>query len=191
MQWISVLIVAALTFGVCYLFDKGFAKLFRNREQHKSGLAVRLHKRYAVVGVLLMILGVAALFVGFDGSKTLLIGGVIVLLMGAGLIVYYLSFGVFYDADSFVLSTFGKKDAVYRFGDIKEQRLYAIQGGSLVVELHLADGQALSLQSTMEGMMPFLDHAFAAWCRQTGRDPENCPFHDPANAQWFPGGEDA
>lgn len=191
MQWISVILVAALTFGVCYLFDKGFARIFRNQEQHKSGLTVRLHKRFAAIGVILVVLGIAALFVGLDGSKALLIGGIIVLLMGLAMVVYYLSFGVFYDENTFIWTTFGKKSTVYRFGDIKEQRLYVIQGGSLVVELHLTDGRALSLQTTMDGMMPFLDHAFGAWCRQTGQDPEDCPFHDPANAQWFPGGEEA
>ena len=116
----------------------------------------------------------------------LLAGGIIVLLMGAALITYYLTFGVFYDDDSFILTTFGKKSVTYRFADIRMQQLYVVQGGNIVIELHLSDGRALSLQSGMEGTYPFLDHAFTAWCRQTGRDPENCPFHDPANSLWFP-----
>ena len=31
-----------------------------------------------------------------------------------------------------------------------------------------------------------LDAAFAAWCAQTGRDPEKCDFHDPSQSLWFP-----
>ena len=108
------------------------------------------------------------------------------LLMGAALITYYMSFGIFYDADSFILTTFGKKSVVYRFADIRAQQLYTIQGGGVLVELHMADGRTVSIQSAMEGAYPFLDHAFAAWCRQTGRDPESCGFHDPSQSLWFP-----
>ena len=122
-------------------------------------------------------------------GKALLIGGIVVVLMGIGLIVYYLTFGVYYDDNSFILASFGKKSETYSFRDIKEQRLYTVTGGSSVIELHLTDGRALSLHSTMEGTYPFLDHAFYAWCRQTGRKPEECDFHDPSKSCWFPGVE--
>ena len=166
--------------------DKGFTKSFRNQIQHKSGLSVRLSKRYALFGLILTVVGLLAICMGLTDGAVLLWGGVIVLLMGAGLITYYLTFGIFYDADSFIFTTFGKKSVVYSFSDIREQKLYVVQGGSIIVELHMADGRAVSLQSTMEGTYPFLDHAFAAWCRQTGRNPEECEFHDPSNSLWFP-----
>ena len=190
MEMLIVILVMALTFGGCFLVDKGFTKLFRSQAEHKSGKAVRLNKRFATIGIILVILGVAALFMGMGGTRILLFGGPVVLLMGVGLIVYYMTFGVFYDMDSFVLTTFGKKSATYRYGDIKEQRLYVIQGGSMVVELHLTDGRVASLQTTMTGALDFLDHAFSAWCRQTGRDPETCEFHDPSRFVWFPGMEE-
>ena len=190
MNLITVLIVAAATFGVCYLFDKGFTAKFRGKAQHRSGLAVRLSKRYAAFGLILAILGLTAVFTGLTNGMVLLVGGFIVMLMGIGLIVYYMTFGVFYDADSFILTTFGKKSTVYSFRDIQGQKLYIVQGGSVIVELHMADGRAVGLQSAMEGIYPFLDHAFAAWCRQTGRDPEHCEFHDPSNSLWFPTVED-
>ena len=191
MQLAAVIIIAALTFGVCYLFDKGFVSLFRNKVQHRSGLAVRVNKRYAVFGLLLLVLGIAAIFSGLNGEKIMLFGGILILIVGVGLIVYYMTFGVFYDDDSFILTTFGRKSVTYRFEDIKEQRLYVVQGGNVVIELHLRDGRSVSLQSTLEGTYPFLDHAFSAWCRQTGRDPEKCDFHDPSRSLWFPSGEDA
>ena len=180
------ILVAAAVFGLCFAVDKGFAKSFRNQIQHKSGLAVRLSKRYALFGLILTVVGILAICMGLTDGTVLLWGGVIVLLMGAGLITYYLTFGIFYDADSFIFTTFGKKSVVYSFSDIREQKLYVVQGGSIIVELHMADGRAVSLQSTMEGTYPFLDHAFAAWCRQTGRNPEECEFHDPSNSLWFP-----
>ena len=186
MQYLAVLLIAALVFGVCYLFDKGFEKLFRSQAQHYSGLSVRLNKRYAAFGAILITLGVAAFFTGMESGLVLKIGGILVVLMGAALVVYYATFGIFYDEDSLILTTFGKRSSTYRYRDIKGQKLYIIQGGSVVVELHMADGRSVNLQSAMVGAYPFLDHAFAAWCRQTGRDPEDCEFHDPSQSLWFP-----
>ena len=65
-----------------------------------------------------------------------------------------------------------------------------MQGGNIIVELHMDDGTTVSLQSAMEGINPFLDTAFAAWCLQTGRDPQSCDFHDPSQSLWFPTVED-
>ena len=187
---IIVLVIAALTFGICYLFDKGYTNTFRNKIQHHSGLAVRLNKRYAIFGLILTVLGILAVCSGIGGDTVLLVGGIAVLLIGLGLITYYLTFGIFYDADTFLYTSFGKKSVEYRFGDILTQQLYVVQGGGIIIELHLKDGKAVSLQSAMEGTYPFLDHAFAAWCRQTGRDPESCDFHDPSQSLWFPTVED-
>lgn len=186
MQYIAVILIAAAVFGVCYLFDKGFVTLFRNKVQHRSGLAVRANKRYAVVGLVLGVLGIAAVIKGILDGVALVIGGILVLLIGIGLIVYYLSFGIFYDEDTMLITGFGRKDREYHFRDIQGQKLYMVQGGSTVVELHMADGRTVNLQSTMEGTYPFLDHAFSAWCRQKGIDEESCEFHDPANSLWFP-----
>ena len=180
------ILVPVLVFGVCFAVDKGFSKTFRNQIQHRSGLSVRLSKRYALFGLILTLVGVLAICVGLTDESILRWGGIAVLLMGLGLITYYLTFGIFYDADSFILTTFGRKSTVYSFADIQEQKLYVVQGGSVIVELHMTDGRAVGLQSTMEGTYPFLDHAFSAWCRLTGRDPEDCDFHDPANSLWFP-----
>ena len=180
------ILVAAAVFGICFAVDKGFTKSFRNQVQHKSGLSVRLSKRYAVFGLFLTVIGILAVCVGLTDESVLLWGGVIVLLMGFGLITYYMTFGIFYDADSFILTTFGKKSVVYSFSDIQEQKLYVVQGGSTLVELHLSDGRAVSIHTRMDGAYPFLNHAFSAWCRQTGRNPEDCEFHDPSNSIWFP-----
>ncbi len=186
MQFIAIVIIAALIFGVCYAVDKAFTKAFRSKAQHRSGMAVRANKRYGIFGVLLTILGIMAICVGLKSGLVLSIGGLIVLAMGACLAVYYLSFGVFYDGDTFLLSRFRKKDVEYAYKDILGQKLYIVQGGNIIVELHLTDGSALSLQSNMDGVFPFLDTAFAAWCIQTGRDPQSCDFHDPSQSLWFP-----
>lgn len=190
MEFIAILFVAAVIFGICFLVDKAFSKLFRSKAQHRSGKAVRANKRYGVFGVILTILGIMAICVGVTDGPVLLWGGVVVLALGICLAVYYLSFGIFYDGETLLYSRFGKKDLVYSFKDIVGQKLYLIQGGSTVIELHMADGSAVSLQSTMDGVFPFLDTAFAAWCLQTGRDPQSCDFHDPSQSIWFPTVED-
>ena len=186
MTFFLILLIAAAVFGLCFAVDKAFTKIFRSKAQHRSGLAVRASKRYGLFGVILSVLGIMAACVGISDGAVLLWGGIIVLLMGICLAVYYLSFGVFYDGETFLLSRFGKKDITYRFDQIQGQKLYLVQGGNVIIELHMTDGNTVSLQSTMDGVYPFLDTAFAAWCMQTGRDPQSCDFHDPSQSLWFP-----
>ena len=186
MTFFLILLIAAAVFGLCFAVDKAFTKCFRSKAQHRSGMAVRANKRYGLFGVILSVLGIMAICVGIADGSVLLWGGIIVLLMGICLAVYYLSFGVFYDGETFLLSRFGKKEVTYRFCEIKGQKLYLVQGGNVIIELHMTDGNTVSLQSTMDGVYPFLDTAFAAWCLQTGRDPQSCDFHDPSRSLWFP-----
>ena len=181
-----ILLVVIATFGLCYFFDKGFQKFFRSKDQHHSGLSVRLNKMYSIAGVLLSVLGVLAVINGATENKTLLYGGVFILIFGIGLCIYHLSFGIFYDGDAFVYTTFGKKEATYRYSDICTQKLYMITGGSIVVELHMVDGKTVSVHTTMNGAYPFLDAAFNSWCAQKGIEADSCDFHDPANHLWFP-----
>lgn len=185
MEYIAVVIIAALVFGVCFLIDKGFTKLFRSQAQHMSGKAVRLSKRYGSIGLIIAVIGLAAVFTGLGDGWVLTVGGAVLVVLGIGLVVYYMTYGVFYDEDSFIFMTFGKRATTYAYKDIKAQQLYNNQG-HLLIELHMADGKAIHLQSTMNGCFDFMDHAFAAWLRQTGRTKETCPFHDPANSCWFP-----
>lgn len=189
MDFLIVIAVIAVTFGLMFLADKGFAKLFRNQAQHRSGRSVRLNKRYGAFGLILFALGVAAVFAGLSNGLLLLVGGSVVILVGIGLIVYYMTFGVFYDEDSFILMTFGKKQTVYRFDQIRTQQLFTASGNT-VIELCLNDGRTFHLHGSMEGTYAFMDAAFAGWLRQTGRTKEDCPFYDPENSCWFPNVEE-
>ena len=189
-QFLPIALIAAVIFGLCYLVDKTFSKLFRSKAQHRSGMAVRANKRYGIFGVVLTVLGIMAIFVGITDGPVLLWGGAIVLLMGVSLAVYYLSFGIFYDGESLLLQRFGKKDVTHYYKDIVGQKLYLIQGGNIVVELHMKNGSAVSVQSSFDGVYPFLDTAFAGWCLQTGRNPQDCDFHDPSQSLWFPAVEE-
>ena len=190
MSTLFVLFLAAAIFGICFAVDKAFTKAFRSKAQHRSGLAVRANKLYGLAGLVLSILGILGFLTGLGANILLLIGGLVVLALGIALIVYYLSFGIFYDGETMLVCAFGKKDREYFFREIQGQKLYLIQGGNIMVELHMSDGSAVSLQSSMEGIYTFLDTAFAAWCMQKGIDPQSCTFHDPGQSLWFPTVED-
>lgn len=181
----AYVIIIALTFLICWLADKGFTKLFRGKPQHKSGKSLRLNKHYGGFGLILFVLGLAALFTGFANGWLLLVGGSCMILLGVGMVVYYMTFGVYYDADSFVFTTFGKKSKTFSFGDICNQQLYA-SGRQIVIELYMKNGATVQLNSRIKGVYAFMDHAFDAWLKQTGRTKEECPFHDPDNSCWFP-----
>ncbi len=182
-----VVLVIVSTLLLCWLVDKGFEKIFRNKPQHVSGKSVRLNKYYGVGGLLLTVLGISSFFTGITNDTSLLIfGGILLIIVGIALIVYYMTFGVFYDNDSFVLTTFGKKSTTYRYADIQGQQLYRNQGGSVLIELYLRGGRSVQLQSTMKDVYDFMDAAFAGWCYQRGVKKEDCAFYDPDNSCWFP-----
>lgn len=191
MSLIFIIIVAALVFSACALVDRLFTAKFRGKAQHRSGMAVRVSKQYGVFGVALSVLGVLAIGVGITGGMALMICGLVVFIMGICLAVYYLTHGIFYDGESFLVASFRKKDQVYRYDQILEQKLFLVQGGNVIIELYLEDGNSVSLQSSMVGVYLFLDTAFAGWCMQKGLDPQACDFHDPSKSWWFPHEEEA
>ena len=181
------LLVIAATFGVMFALDKGLTKLFRSRAQHRSGTAVRLKKHYGLLSLALMALGLLAIVTWFtDKTLALLVGGVLILPGGAVLGIYYLTHGIFYDDDSFLYVSFGNKGREYRYGDIVGQKLYEIQGGSLLVELHMTDGSTVSVQGNMEGAPTFLDKAAHARMRQLGLNSHECAWFDESEGRWFP-----
>ena len=182
----DILIVITATFLLCFLLDKGFTTLFRSKAQHKSGMAVRLNKRFGTFGILLIVLCIAGLMASIENGLPMLIGSSILGVVGIGLIGYYVSFGIYYDEDSFLVSGFGKKDVQYGYGDIRHQLLYTMQGGGTIVELHMVNGDAVQIMSTMPEYEKFLNYAFAHWCKAKGLDPDNCDFHDTQNSIWFP-----
>lgn len=191
MQLFAILFTAAVIFGICWAVDKLFTKLFRSKAQHRSGLAIRANKRYGVFGVMLSVLGILGLIAGVNGEKILTWSGIAVLLMGIVFSVHYLSFGIFYDGESFLVCRFGKKDQEHFYREITGQKLYVVTGGNVIIELQLSDGSTVSVQSNMEGVYPFMDTAFAGWCMQMGKTAEQCSFYDPSRSWWFPHEEEA
>ncbi len=188
--YIAIAIIAALVFLICFLVDKGFSKLFRSQSQHHSGTAVRLNKRYGSVGLVMTALGVGVLFAGLPSNWLFIGSSVLIMALGVGLVVYYMTFGVFYDQESFILTTFGRRSTTYRYDEIRGQQLYITTGNHTVIEIILKDGRTFHLQSAMPGVYDFMDTAFSAWLTSTGKAINECDFYDPKNSCWFPTVED-
>lgn len=186
----AILILAAITFCVCFAADKGFQRLFRSAPQHMDGRSVRLHRWVGLAGLAVTVLGVFGIMAGVPGDWLLIAGGAVLVVLGLGLCVYYLSFGIYYDARSFVRMTFGRKSDTFLYGQIKAQQLYITQG-KVLVELHMEDGRVVQLQAGLTGREEFLEQAFAGWLKQRGLRREDCAFYDPENSCWFPPLEEA
>lgn len=181
----DIVIIALLVFGICFALDKLFQRLFRSQNQYRSGTAVRLNKRYGSIGILLTVLAIAAILAG---GWVMIIGGCVVLITGLCLVAYYLSYGIYYDKESFLYTRFGRKAIVYPYRDIQAQLLYS-NSGSILIELHMQDGKTVPLPSSMVGVYDFMDTAFSGWLQQTGKKQEDCAFYDPDNSCWFPPAE--
>lgn len=189
MEYIFVALFAAAVLGLCWLADKGYTKLFRGKAQHKSGLSLRQNKRYGSIGFVLAVIGLTALITGLDNTAVM-VGGIVLMALGIGLVIYYMSTGIYYDEDAFLWESLGKKHSIYRYDQILYQQLYVMQGGGTIIELHMDDGKAIQVVSTMPNYDKFLRYAFGRYCHQKGLDPENCSFHDPENSLWFPAKEE-
>ena len=182
---VTLLILAAVTFGLCFLADKGFQSLFRNAPQHMDGRSVRLHRWVGLAGLVVVLLGVFGIMAGIPSDWVLMLGGGLLTVIGLALCVYYLSFGIYYDDKSFVHMSFGKKRTTFLFGQIVAQQLYITQG-KVLVELHMEDGRTVQLQAGLTGRDEFLEQAFTGWLKQKGLRKEECDFYDPDNSCWFP-----
>jgi len=189
MQYIYVLLVVAAVFGLCFLVDKGFTALFRSKSQHRSGKAVRQTKRYGSFGLILAIFGILCLFSAPANTWLLYPLGGILVAGGTVMVIYYMSFGIYYDEETFLVERFGKKSQVYRYGQIRTQNLYTA-GNTVIVELYFDDGKTLQIQSGMDGFLKFLDTAYEKWIQQKGCAPEECAFHDRENFRWFPSAQE-
>ena len=185
MEFIAVAVIAALVFGACFLVDKGFTRVFRGQQQHRSGKAVRLHKRYGSIGLIVAVLGIACLFAAPAQGAGLWIAGAILVLGGAALVAWYLSFGVFYDADAFLVTNLFQKARRYTYDQVKAQQLYTASG-NVIIELYLTDGKTVQLQGNMDGTYSFMEFAFHRWLDVTGRFKSDCDFYKPDQSCWFP-----
>jgi hypothetical protein len=141
--------------------------------------------RYSLIlGLIIGMLGLmGVLYVPRAQERFLWFGCWIVLVMGVYLLVNFFWAGIFYDEDGFTYRPFPKKAKRYRYDQITGQRTFISKSG-WNSNLY-ANGEEIQLYAAMQGVSDFLNHAFFAWCRQTGTDPDTVE-NDPHNLIFFP-----
>ena len=181
MFYVFLALFCACVFGLCFLVDR---LLSRGKKQAADAKTVRQPRRSVVIGVILLVVGIyIALFV----PGLLRVGGVVIALLGAVLLLSFCSFSVQYDDEGFTCRTL-RGEKRYQYNQIRGEQALATRGGITVI-LFVGD-DAVELSEAMQGVRPFLSHAYYARCRQLNIDPETCPPPAPEALVWFEAPED-
>ena len=176
MFYVFIALICAAVFGLCYLVDR---LLSRGRSKSAPERTVRQPRRAFVIGVVLLVAGV---FIALFVPGLLGVGGVVIALLGAVLILSFFSFTVEYDDEGFTCRTLrGSKR--YQYSQIRGEQALTTRGG-IAVMLYVGD-DGVELSEAMQGARAFLSHAYYAWCRQKGIEPEDCPPPAPEALVWF------
>lgn len=183
MKYILYVLLIAVIFGLVALVDFLLGKLFPKSKTQKQGKAVRMPRYSFILGILVTLLCIIGLLFYTEADLFLRLGMAAALLIGVYIVVNYVRFGIFYDEEGFEFRTLTKKAKYYRYADITGQRSFLARSG-LNVAL-LAAGDEIPLNGSMKGLSDFMNHAFFAWCRETGRDPDGQDY-DPATLRYFP-----
>lgn len=185
MKYLLLIILCAFVFLICFLVDLLLKKLFPKDKLEGSKQCVRLPRREAIFGVILVFAAIVV-FVRFLPQKMdtlLLIGAVVALLLGTVLLVSYCSFAIYYDDETFLYRNFRHKKVVYHYSQIRGQRSLQTRSG-INTELFVA-GESLQLYSAMQGLDSFLNKAFFRWCAVKGIDPDSVE-NNPQMLTYFP-----
>lgn len=186
----AIAILCAFVFLVCFLVDLLLRKLFPKEKIEKSKQVVHLPRRQAIFGIILTFAAIVV-FVRFLQQKMdvpLLLGGIAALLIGAGLLVNYCSFSIYYDDETFLYRDLRHKKTLYHYSQIRGQRSLLTRSG-VNTELFVG-GESLQLYSAMQGLDAFLNKAFFRWCSAKGIDPDSVE-NNPRMLTYFPDPDDA
>lgn len=183
MKYILYILLIAVIFGLIALMDWVFGKLFPKAKIQKTGKAVRMPRYSFILGILIVVLGMIGLLYYTQADLFLKIGMIVAMAMGLYMTVNFMRFGIFYDDQCFVYRTLTKKAVTFRYSDISGQRSFLAKSG-LNTTLLMGETE-IPLNGAMQGLSDFMNHAFFAWCRETGRDPDQQEY-DPTTLRYFP-----
>lgn len=184
MPFLGIAIVCALVFLICFGIDKLVQRLFPKTELEKGKNVVRPARRSAVFGVILTFAAVAVTVfrISKEPDVLLLLGCAVAFILGVILLVSYFSFAIYYDNESFLYRSYGRKRE-FHYGQIRGQRTLMTRGGYNAVLF--VDDTEIDLYSSMQNVNVFLGKAFYRWCEQKGIDP-NSVENNPRMMSWFP-----
>ena len=181
---VFLLILCGGVFLICFLIDRLLKKLFPKTELEKSDRVVRMPRKSAVFGLLLILFSVIAVLLWIPPEETALcVGCGVVFLMGIVLLWYYFSFSIHNNDTSFQLRDLAHKKTVFSYGQITAQQSLVTKSG-INITLFIGDDTVM-LTEAMQGVSEFLSTAFFKWCEQTGTDPDSVK-NNPRMLTFFP-----
>ena len=185
MKYVLLLLLCAVVFLACFLIDKLFALIFPKSKTEKSGNVVRLPRRNAIAGVLLIFVPLTVLlfFIPEGGDTLMTVGCVIAIVLGVILLVNYLSFAIYYDDEGFVYKDLRRKKTSYHYSQIRGQRSVMTRSG--VNSILFVANDEINIYSTMQNLNAFLNKAFYKWCEVKQIDPASVE-NNPRMFTWFP-----
>lgn len=184
MKYIFYLLLVAVIFGLVALVDFVLGRLFPKSDLEQHGKVVRLPRYSFILGLLMAVLGVmVVLLLSPRNQLYLWIGALIVTVMGVFLLINFFSFAIWYDDEGFSYRTLTKKKQVFRYADITGQRSFLARSGVNI--LLYVGGEEVALYTAMQGLKPFLETAFRAWCKSRDVDPDTVPTN-PDYFSYFP-----
>lgn len=185
MKYLLLLGLCALVFLACFLIDKLLGLLFPKSDTEKSGQSVRLPRRNAIAGVLLLFVPLAVLLflIPEEGDALVSVGCVIAMILGVILLVSYCSFAIYFDDEGFVYKDLRRKKAAYRYSQIRGQRSVLTRSG--VNSILFVGKDEINVYSTMQNLNAFLSKAFYKWCQVRQIDPAEIE-NNPRMFTWFP-----
>ncbi len=185
MKYLLLLLLCAAVFLVCFLIDKLFSLLLPKSEAEKSGNAVRLPRRNAVAGILLIFVPLVVLlfFIPEGGDTLMSVGCAIAIVFGVILLVGYFSFAIYFDDEGFVYKDLRRKKTAYRYSQIRGQRSVLTRSG--VNSILFVANDEINVYSTMQNLNAFLNKAFYKWCEAKKIDPADVE-NNPRMFTWFP-----
>ena len=177
MFYVFLALFCACVFGLCALVDR---LISRRRNVPADAKLVRQPRRASVIGIVLLVAGISVAAV--LPSELGVGGGTVIALLGAVLLLSFFSFSIQYDDEGFTCRTL-RSTKRYQYNQIRGEQALATRGG-IAVMLFVGD-DAVELSEAMQGVRPFLSHAYYARCRQLNLDPETCPPPAPEALVWF------
>ncbi len=189
MPWLYLAIIGAVVFALCFLVDLLVKKIARKTSAEQNGKSVRMPRKGAVLGTLMLFLPVVILLFWMPegGDTLLLVGSIVVFLMGIILLVQYFAFAIYYDDTQFVCKDMHRKKKCYTYDQIRGQRSLQMKSG-VHTTLYVAD-DVIELDSAMQGAGAFLSKAFFRWCELKNIDPDSIK-NNPRMLTFFPDPDD-
>ena len=185
MQYVFLLIIAVLVFGVCFLIDLLVKKLRPKSDLEKGKQVVRLPRRSAIWGVILVLFPLVVLLFWLppEGDTMLTIGCAVAMVFGAILLIQFGSFAIHYDDTQFMYRDLRHKKKIYTYDQIRGQQSLMTRGG--IQSTLFVSEDVIEVYSAMQGLGDFLSKAFFRWCEAKGIDPDSVE-NNPHMLTYFP-----